>query len=159
MGTGIWGLSVHASTKVHENRRCSSCFPLKDNSSSSNQRYHARCFSGPSIGKFQEKSPSPKYAYLSCLIDCRQNKSTEEAASPFSSAFYLEENKSGSDQNFGLARAKTKYTEIMFGNRPSSNGSASSSTSTSSSSSSSSSGSNPMTFHEKQHYVCILCNK
>ena len=63
--------------------------------------------------------------------------------------------------NPGRERARRgDKTENMFGSRPSSNGSASSSTSsTASSSSSSSSGSSPMAFHDKQHYVCILCNK
>ena len=105
------------------------------------------------------KIPIVAYAYLSLFIDLPQFKSTEGAASPISPAFYLEANKSGSRTREQRKRQNSPR-EIMFGSRPSSNGSASSSTSsTASSSSSSSSGSSPMAFHDKQHYVCILCNK
>ena len=117
------------------------------------------------IGSFQEKSPSSCRIRISVTAHRLPRLSLKARRGPRRRSvqrFTSKRTNPGQrENNFGsLARERTiDRSEIMFGSRPASNGSASSSTSGVSSSSSSSSGSSPMTFHDKQHYVCILCNK
>ena len=108
-----------------------------------------------SSGLLNGKSPSSHTHICHCSSISPSLKAQREPRRPSVQRF------TSKQTNPGRERARRGHkTENMFGSRPSSNGSASSSTSsTASSSSSSSSGSSPMAFHDKQHYVCILCNK
>lgn len=109
-----------------------------------------------SSGLLNGKSPSSHTHICHCSSISPSLKAQREPRRPSVQRFTSKQTNPGRER----APRRGDKTENMFGSRPSSNGSASSSTSsTASSSSSSSSGSSPMAFHDKQHYVCILCNK